>query len=95
MAIGKKRQHCYVCYEVTSLNLLHFFCIRMLHSFILSSNIWLISSSMGFKELISEQSSQFTAILLKSLDSVLQNKEFKVKAAKYSGKSINLHTGEF
>lgn len=66
----------------------------MLHSLIVSSNIWVLSSSVGFKELISEQLSQFTAILLKFLDSVLWNEEFKVKQAKSSGSSITLHLGK-
>lgn len=67
----------------------------MLHSFIVNSNIWVTSSSMEFKELISEQLSQFTSILLKFLDSFLWNEEFKVKQAKYSRRSLNLHIGEF
>lgn len=46
---------------------------------------------MGFNELISEQLIQLTGILLKFLDSVLRNEQLKVKEAKYSGKSINLH----
>lgn len=67
----------------------------MLHSFIVNSNIWVTSSSMEFKELISEQLSQFTSILLKFLDSLLWNEEFKVKQAKYSRSRLNLHIGEF
>lgn len=39
--------------------------------------------------LISEQLSQFTTIVLTFLASVLWNAEFKVKEAKYSGRSIN------
>lgn len=67
------------------------FCIERCSKFILSSSILVISSGMGFNELISEQLSQLTGILLKFLDSVLQNEQLKVKEAKYSGKSINLH----
>lgn len=47
------------------------FTIERCSSFMLSSNIWVISSSVvGFKELISEQLSKFTDILLESLDSI-------------------------
>lgn len=96
VAVGKKRQHCDVCPEETSQTCCNFVAYRgMLHSLIVSSNIWVLSSSVGFKELISEQLSQFTAILLKFLDSVLWNEEFKVKQAKSSGSSINLHLGKF